>query len=208
MNHLPEQEKDLSPTLASPQDQILEAAARLILERGELDFSIRDLSQEAGLAKGTIYYHFQGKEAIVLQVLERDMARTVRLLTQAAQSDAPPLRQLQDYVRTYVALAQERRALLLALFQGADKLHLSDLPKLIVRYQHQILAPLVAILSRGMAEGSFRPLPAEATAVCLVGMLHAVVNQILWRNLGSGDVLLDTAMDLITAGLYKEEEEK
>lgn len=48
---------------------ILDAAARLFRARGYSEVSLRHIAAEAGMKAGSVYYHFESKEAIVLAVL-------------------------------------------------------------------------------------------------------------------------------------------
>jgi AcrR family transcriptional regulator len=48
------------------RQQILEAAGRLFKSKGYEATSVDDIAEEADIAKGTIYYHFDTKEEIVL----------------------------------------------------------------------------------------------------------------------------------------------
>ncbi len=61
---------------------ILDAAARLFDERGELS-NVADIAQAAGLAKGTVYLYFPTKEAVYLALHQRQLeAFFVRLCEQ------------------------------------------------------------------------------------------------------------------------------
>jgi AcrR family transcriptional regulator len=50
--------------------QILEAAVRIIGERGYYGFSVQDLARRCGLTTGGLLYHFNSKEELLLAVLE------------------------------------------------------------------------------------------------------------------------------------------
>jgi AcrR family transcriptional regulator len=60
------------------QETILEAAYGLFLDQGYAATSMRQIAEGAGLALGSIYNHFPGKEAIFRQlILERHPYRTI-----------------------------------------------------------------------------------------------------------------------------------
>ena len=48
---------------------LVDVAAKLFLERGIVDVTIKDIAQEAGIGEATIYRHFQKKQNIVLAVV-------------------------------------------------------------------------------------------------------------------------------------------
>ncbi|MCC7327309.1 MAG: TetR family transcriptional regulator [Burkholderiales bacterium] len=54
-------------------DAILDAAARLLADSPERIASVAEVADEAGLAKGTVYLYFPGKEELLLAVHERNV---------------------------------------------------------------------------------------------------------------------------------------
>ena len=64
--------------------QILDAARRLFLSKGYEATTIEDVLGAVGIAKGTLYHHFPGKEAI----LDAIVLRTVDAIVQRAQAAA------------------------------------------------------------------------------------------------------------------------
>ena len=69
---------------AARQEQILDAARRLFLTKGYEATTIEDVLTAVGIAKGTLYHHFPGKEAI----LDAIVLRTVDTIVQRAQAAA------------------------------------------------------------------------------------------------------------------------
>ncbi|GAA3940603.1 hypothetical protein GCM10023085_22610 [Actinomadura viridis] len=56
------------------RDRLLDAAARLFLEKGADQVSIRAINAEAGLNPGAAHYHFGSREGLVSALLERELA--------------------------------------------------------------------------------------------------------------------------------------
>lgn len=55
----------------STREQLLDAAARLFHEQGYAATGVATILREAGVNSGSLYYHFENKEALLLGVLER-----------------------------------------------------------------------------------------------------------------------------------------
>lgn len=53
----------------SPREQILDAAARLFVEHGFAGTSTRMIAEQAGMRQASMYYHFAGKDEIVVELL-------------------------------------------------------------------------------------------------------------------------------------------
>ncbi len=57
----------------SPRDRILEAAARLICEKGYDATSIQDIADATGLTKAGLYHHIRSKESLLLEIQHSGM---------------------------------------------------------------------------------------------------------------------------------------
>ncbi|WP_448629212.1 TetR/AcrR family transcriptional regulator [Cellulomonas soli] len=66
------------------REQILDAAAALIAERGFGATSVDDIAAAAGVAKGSVFYNFGNKASLFETVLVEGVARLTRALTAAA----------------------------------------------------------------------------------------------------------------------------
>ncbi len=53
------------------KNEILKAAARLFTEKGFEETSINDITDEVGVARGTVYYYFKSKEEIMETLIDR-----------------------------------------------------------------------------------------------------------------------------------------
>lgn len=72
-------------------DMILDALQKLLEEKTIQNISVSEIAQKAGIGKGSIYYYFPSKEAILDALIERSYEKP--LLTAknlAAQTDIPP----------------------------------------------------------------------------------------------------------------------
>ena len=126
---------------AARQEQILDAARHLFLTKGYEATTIEDVLTAVGIAKGTLYHHFPGKEAI----LDAIVLRTVDAIVQRAQAaaDGPQpatTRFLAVVPQEDIELAQQIRA------TGNLRLHVLAMTETWTR--------LVPILTRLVEEGA------------------------------------------------------
>ncbi|TDP61299.1 TetR/AcrR family transcriptional regulator [Roseateles toxinivorans] len=96
--------------------QILDFAARLIIEEGFTELSMERLAREAGISKALIYNYFPNRNDMLRALLEREMQvlRERQVLEINAATDFRDL--VYRTTRTYVAQVQERGALLQRLW--------------------------------------------------------------------------------------------
>jgi AcrR family transcriptional regulator len=81
--------------------QIVEAARRLVDVKGS-DFTTHELVKEAGVAVKTFYKHFEGKDQVLLAVLEDIISETCQELARAGQELPDPISRLRFYIRSVI----------------------------------------------------------------------------------------------------------
>jgi AcrR family transcriptional regulator len=76
---------------------MVDAARRLIVEKGAR-FTTQDLVKEAGVALQTFYRHFEGKDQLLLAVIEDTIAEAAVQFEAAAARLSDPLDRLRSYI--------------------------------------------------------------------------------------------------------------
>jgi AcrR family transcriptional regulator len=157
----------MSPTrrelVRATRARILEAAARLMRERGVNGFSMDVLAKEAGVARATVYEHFRSKRA-VLDELASASTRTLTLDSRAAAT-TDPLTALRDMLGSVCRHWDENGATVrelrnLVAVTGADV----PIDGVDIVYLQQIVAGLEAA-------GQLRPRWSAAEAVDALALL-------------------------------------
>jgi AcrR family transcriptional regulator len=102
------------------RDALLEAARRLILEKGFAATTARDLVAASGTNLGSIGYHYGSREALLSQALEELFDEWTELLARAAfsEQDAPPHERLAATWKATLATLDEHRALIRAFIEA------------------------------------------------------------------------------------------
>lgn len=75
---------------ASPRDQILEAAARLFVSQGFAATSTREIADHVGIRQASLYYHFAGKDEILVELLRKSVRPTTDKIANIL-NQVPPL---------------------------------------------------------------------------------------------------------------------
>lgn len=72
-------------------DLILDALQQLLRERSVQTISVSDIAQAAGIGKGSIYYYFPSKDAIVEALVQRNYEAPMKTAQSlSARQDIPP----------------------------------------------------------------------------------------------------------------------
>lgn len=132
------------------RDRILETALQLFNDQGEPNVSTLEIATEMGISPGNLYYHFHGKEPLVLELFERFQSEMAPLLDPPAEAQLD----VEDYW-LFLHLIVERLSQYRFLFQDMSNLA-GRLPKLARGIRHWLNAlkrTLAALLARLMADG-------------------------------------------------------
>jgi AcrR family transcriptional regulator len=55
------------------QEKIIEAASKLMTEKGVTDTSLADIANEVGISRGTLFYYYSSKNDLVYDVAQRNL---------------------------------------------------------------------------------------------------------------------------------------
>ena len=168
--------------------QIIDTAIDTIAGRGLAGASLAEIARKAGISKGVISYHFEGKGELVEEILSRllhDPAEFVKLRVDAANT---PQDKLRAYVGANFEVMKSHRnndVALVAWWESKAALRASNRP------MADAYAPsrhyLSRILQAGEASGELRSLPHETMASVIQAAIDGVMLQ--W-------VLNEAAVDL------------
>lgn len=113
---------------ATARETILDAAERVVAERGVKQLTIDGVARAAGVSKGGIFYHFPSKEALVQGMVARLVERFQQALDQTVAQDADPHGRLtRAYARLVLGGDQETGAVMAALLAAlAHDPHILD----------------------------------------------------------------------------------
>ena len=81
----------MAKTSGISQDKILEVAEAIISAKGVKDTSLKDIAKAVGISKGTLYYHYATKEALLYDITGRHFDEVIRRLMKMAGRKSPKL---------------------------------------------------------------------------------------------------------------------
>jgi TetR/AcrR family transcriptional repressor of nem operon len=83
----------------SNREKLLDKGSRVVLERGYVGASVRDIVEAAGVPQGSFTNHFASKEAFSLEVLDLYFANSRVGIGETLRDDAlPPLKRLRAFI--------------------------------------------------------------------------------------------------------------
>ena len=82
------------------REELLAIAASLFAERGFKNTTVRDIADAAGILSGSLYHHFDSKEAMVDELLDTFQTELWERYDEISASDLTPRAKLEAVVRT------------------------------------------------------------------------------------------------------------
>jgi TetR/AcrR family transcriptional repressor of nem operon len=166
----------IEPDTASTAAQILDAAERLVQERGFNGFSYADIARQLGVTKAALHYHFASKAELGNALIDRYAARFLAALTEvdAERSDAGE--KLRAYAQLYADVFRDDRMCLCGML-AADYATLPDpMRERVVRFFDDNEVWLARVLEEGRTAGTIRFTgSARAIARTLIGGLEGAM---------------------------------
>jgi AcrR family transcriptional regulator len=160
---------------AHRRHQIMQAAEKLFTSRRFHEITMDDIAAAAGVAKGTLYGHFQDKNELFFQTATAGFDELCELLHRTVPDSAPFTEQLLGVCRQITGF-YDRRHHLLHLMQVEDwrmSLCRGMLQQRWLAKRRQLHSAVAAILARGVAARQVRrDVPAAVLASILLGMLR------------------------------------
>lgn len=179
--------------------RILVAAAELLGDEGYHGATLSDIAKKSSMQAGSLYYHFESKDAIVEEVLQVGIDNAGAAID-AALADLGPNRSGQ--VRFEAAIRAYLRAILEeASFTRANIRCYDEAPEEIRQRSSKRVRSLinqwVALYGEGVLDGSLR---ADIDPSVLTRMVMAALNSCA-RWLGPGDQSADEVAEMFASAV-------
>ncbi len=151
--------------------RILQAAVKVFARHGFHHSRISEIARAAGVADGTIYLYFHGKDDLLLSLLEEEMQALLERMRAELAGESDPARKLERFARLHLHAMAEKRELAEVL-----QVEVRQAAKFMKGYRDrrfaQYLGLLGAIIREGQEAGLFdRAAPSGLLARAFFGAL-------------------------------------
>ncbi len=187
------------------KEQILDAALKVLVQKGYEQSRMDDVVQLSQLSKGAIYWYYKSKKEIYLDLINFWVIRYSVTLNHIVEKDAPPSRQLQDLFQYFINQYETDPEPFIALTEFWSMSQKDDdfKKKLQTVYSH-FLELIEGIIERGVQSGEFKKLDVHITALSIM----VNIESINWFTLFDGHGVsvreyIGTITDFIQSGIMK-----
>jgi AcrR family transcriptional regulator len=184
------------------RERIVQAARELVVEHGYDGVSTGQVLRRAGVSRGGLYHHFDGKDDLmgaVLEAVERDFAQRLAV----AVADAPdPFTALETGVQWYLDECRRSKELQrVGLYEGRKALGWEAWRETIAPYGLEMLA---GGLDAAIEAGQLQRADPTALAHMILALLHEAATMIVTApDPDAARARIGTAVAVIIEGLRK-----
>jgi len=160
------------------KEQILNAARRLLLQKGLNGTSINQIAKTAELGVGTIYFYFQSKEDVFAALQEEGLEILQGKIQQAFRTKKNPENRLREIAGAYLTFSETSKnyfdVINYFLF-SADSMFAPNLKDRVDQHGNKVLSYVQRTIEDGAKEGIFKRVDSRRYAVTLWAMLHGLI---------------------------------
>jgi AcrR family transcriptional regulator len=153
-------------------DDIVSAAAKIFRTKGYHAATVRDIADEVGILKGSLYHHFASKEELLYLVVKEPIGQMYRTISEIAAADATAAEKLRRAISAHLEAFDRHYPHLFVYLRERESVKrrfremIGFSPKEYERCWQQILR-------EGIENGEFRPdLDIQVTSYGMLGMLN------------------------------------
>jgi TetR/AcrR family fatty acid metabolism transcriptional regulator len=183
------------------RDALLRAAIETFAARGFFNAQVADVARTAGVAAGTVYLYFRGKDDLLISIFERTMKEAIAEGRGSIAATPDPVAQLRAIARLHLdRMSRDRH--LAVVFQVELRQSTKFMERFSATHLREYLGIIRDVVAKGQAQGAFRrDLNPTLAAKLLFGMLDEMAtNWILSRRRYSLTSQADAIVDLFVRG--------
>lgn len=192
-------EKQKAALDALMKDDVHEHAMEIIRNEGIDGLTLERLASEVGVSRGTLYNYFDGKDAVIDYVEDRNFDGLLEAVETIAAGDLPPREKLAEVARWLFTAVYEDSALFLAL---KPIKHMRTARDCHLKRRRKAMRAIEGIVREGSADGSFRQLsPVVVSEIFLGAIVGMLEGMMATGEFYRADAVVPTLMDLYLNGL-------
>jgi len=167
-------------TRSARRDEIVELAGQMFAERGFAGTTVREIADAAGILSGSLYHHFDSKEAIVDELLSTFLSETMASYRDALSAAPDPRSALRALVLIAFRSVHDHRAAVAVMHQEFHTLLQYPRFQYLRAVSDDAERLWVGVLRDGMRDESFRRLHDPVLTYRFIR--DAVWNTVRWYD--------------------------
>lgn len=151
--------------------QIFNAAVKKFSENGATDTTMKEIAQEAGVGKGTLYRYFEDKEDLVSSLMSygfKELTEELKAEIEGIETALDKIKKAVEVQLSFYKRHSDFCRFLTREFWGYKNKFEENIKE--IRNDYTVV--MEEIIKEGIAEGEFKDINPEIAAVSLLGMVN------------------------------------
>lgn len=180
---------------------ILTAAEALFLAKNYADVSMEDIAEAVGVTKGTLYYHFDSKEALYVAMMHTTLREKQALFEEVVKSQGTCRERLRRMAQVFFLLPREKRDLFKLVRRDINIFKDPTRDQLIRAYQTALPEQLEATIRDGIHDGELIPADPRLLSWLKVAMVEVILTQYVESVFKDPDEIVDFVINMFFNGV-------
>ena len=184
--------------------EILNAAMGVILQKGFLETSMREIAAAAEVGKSTLYDYFPSKDEILIAYVVDEVERMTVQVQAIISQDIRVTEKFRRIWHTHLENMLANKYMYIKISFEAQRLSLESQQR-IQMHRHAYQDMLCELVEEGIRQGEFRPVNPLLAIRAMFSLLTPMVYTS--RPTGSPEQMLEDALDIMFKGMQVEKKE-
>ena len=190
----------MRPEGRSVKEAVLAAAVQLFAKYGYHAAPLRDIASIAGIQAASIYYHYENKQALLVEIMDTYMQRLNANLEKILRDYSDPQQRLHQAIANHIRLHTNHKDEFFIIdteiraLEGENRTYILSL-----RDTYEKL--LQELLRDGMERGVFRPCDVKVSSYAIIAMCTEVATWFRHGGRLSVQQVIDMYSQMVTEGL-------
>lgn len=190
--------------LPRPRESILDVATRLFGEKGYNGTTMRDIASAVGVLPGSLYAHIDGKETLLVEIVEAGFDRFLELAQEIAASSEPADVRLRRAIKEHVKSVADSRDRTLVVLQQWRYLSGAHYDR-VVEKRHFYQDSFARIVDDGVEAGLFKAeLDRHVAVFTVLGALNWVPEWFSPEGPATAEEIGERMADVLLSGLLSD----
>jgi AcrR family transcriptional regulator len=141
---------------AERRELILSKASELFAAKGIAATTVREIADEVGVLSGSLYHHFESKDAIVDEILNRYLAAICDRYDTMLADGLNPAERLYQLILASLQVAEDQPHASIVYQNEVNYLHQQKSIDMVRKRTNKIQNAWLAVIESGVKEGVFR----------------------------------------------------
>ena len=189
--------------LNETKEYIFRTAARLFANKGYNGVSMREISEESGVTKPTIYYYFGSKEGIYRELFDAGISKVFSSIEHVKGLDLPAKEKLVVMTKNLFGFAVQYPEYSKFFMTIVTPFSDNDVLEKFKKEAHKRGRVLIAVIKEGIKSGEFGAGANPELAARIIGGVwqHMIMQQLASTKRVLTDKLAEDTIEIIFKGL-------